>query len=612
MKKARKVLVVGTLVLSMFAGTMLNHSVSAAPSGLESNGDFEELKTSNIGSYAGVPAEMEYGTWYTKNGGVVSYTGYNESERSRILPGNNGDTWLGQAIQVKKNTDYVFTAYVKTSLASGNAALEILDADFTAIEQYSIGGTEWGDGTEDPATFNPTGDVAVNADSFAEALKNTGFKRVIVIAKHHDGFCIWPSAYTEHDIENSPYKNGNGDILAEISAACTKYDMDMGLYLSPWDVNAESYGYYDDQGNPLLDEHGNLMNGMTMDEVKEKDALDYNDYYVNQIEEIVTNPIYGNNGLFVEWWMDGAKGEGGDAQEYDTERILSTIKENEPGILIFGGATDSGIHWIGNEKGQASAETWAKIDSVKGDGYSEADGFTYGIPDGDYWSVPESDVSITSGWFYHNGDNPKSMSQFATIYFATVGNGSLLLLNFPPNQNGDLDGTIYSRLNDFRKAIDATFETNLLNGQALASASSVYENALQYSPTKAIDGDDDTYWTTTKGTNTGTVEIQFEKEQTFDVVSIEEYIEQGQRISAFDVEYQNTDDQWVTFGNGKTIGAKKLLRSEPVTATGLRVNITASQAEPMIREIGVYKAAADFEAVQALPQAYTKFVPGDE
>lgn len=470
--------------------------------------------------------------------------------------------------------------------------LQYHDQELSAFVHFGMNtftGKEWGDGTEDPATFNPTGDVAVNADSFVETLKNAGFKRVIVTAKHHDGFCIWPSAYTEHDIENSPYKNGNGDILAEISAACTKYDMDMGLYLSPWDVNAESYGYYDDQGNPLLDEHGNPMNGMTMDEVKEKDTLDYNDYYVNQIEEIVTNPIYGNNGRFVEWWMDGAKGEGGDAQEYDTERILSTIKENEPGILIFGGGTDGGIHWIGNEKGQASDETWAKIDSVKGDGYSEADGFTYGIPDGDYWSVPESDVSITSGWFYHNGDNPKSMSQLATIYFATVGNGSPLLLNFPPNQNGDLDGTIYSRLNDFRKASDATFETNLLSGQASASASSVYENALQYSPTKAIDGDDDTYWTTTKGTNTGTVEIQFEKEQTFDVVSIEEYIEKGQRISAFDVEYQNTDGQWVTFGNGKTIGAKKLLRSEPVTATGLRVNITASQAQPMIRESGVYK-----------------------
>ena len=276
---------------------------------------------------------------------------------------------------------------------------------------------EWGDGQEDPLSFNPTGDIATYADSYVEALKNAGFKRLIVTAKHHDGFCIWPSAYTEHDIENSPYKDGKGDVLAEISAACTKHNMDMGLYLSPWDVNAESYGYYDENGNSLLDESGNPINGMTMDEVKEKDALDYNDYYVNQITEIVTNPIYGNNGRFVEWWMDGAKGEGGDAQEYDMDRILSTIKENEPGVLIFGGGTDGGIHWIGNEKGQASEETWAKVDSEKGDGYSEADGFTYGIPDGDHWSVPESDVSITAGWFYHDGDNPKSMSQLVLAVF---------------------------------------------------------------------------------------------------------------------------------------------------------------------------------------------------
>lgn len=470
---------------------------------------------------------------------------------------------------------------------------------------------EWGDGQEDPLSFNPTGDIATYADSYVEALKNAGFKRLIVTAKHHDGFCIWPSAYTEHDIENSPYKDGKGDVLAEISAACTKHNMDMGLYLSPWDVNAESYGYYDENGNSLLDESGNPINGMTMDEVKEKDALDYNDYYVNQITEIVTNPIYGNNGRFVEWWMDGAKGEGGDAQEYDMDRILSTIKENEPGVLIFGGGTDGGIHWIGNEKGQASEETWAKVDSEKGDGYSEADGFTYGIPDGDHWSVPESDVSITAGWFYHDGDNPKSMSQLSKIYFDTIGNGSPLLLNFPPNKTGDLDGTIYSRLNEFKNAIAETFDTNLVTG-ASASASSVYENALQYSPTKVIDGDDETYWTTEKGTNTGVIEIQFDEAKQFDVVSIEEYITKGQRISEFNVEYQRENGEWAVFGDGKTIGAKKLLRSDPVTATAIRINITGSQAEPMISEVGVYEAADDFKATQPLPAAYTKFVPGDE
>lgn len=495
------------------------------------------------------------------------------------------------------------------------AQLQYHDEELAAFVHFGMNtytGLEWGDGTEDPATFNPTGDIAEYAESYVEALKNAGFERLIVTAKHHDGFCIWPSAYTEHDIANSPYKDGQGDILAEISAACTKYDMDMGLYLSPWDVNAESYGYYDENGNPLLDENGNPVDGMTMDEVKEKDVLDYNDYYVNQILEIVTNPIYGNNGRFVEWWMDGAKGEGGDAQEYDTERILSAIKENEPGILIFGGGTDGGIHWIGNEKGQASEETWAKVDSVKGDGYSEEDGFTYGIPDGDHWSVPESDVSITAGWFYHDGDNPKSMSQLAKIYFDTVGNGSPLLLNFPPNQSGDLDGSIYSRLNEFKNAISETFATNLLTDNASAMASSVYENALQYSPTKAIDGNDDTYWTTEQGTNTGTIEIQFDEAQEFDVVSIEEYITKGQRISEFNVEYQNANGDWVTFGDGKTIGAKKLLRSDPVTATGLRINITGSQAEPMISEVGVYKAAEAFETTQSLPEAYTKFVPGDE
>ena len=151
MKKTKKVLIAGALVLSVFAATTQNHQVSAAPSDLASNGDFEELKTSNIGSYTGTPSEMDYGTWYTRNGGVVSYTGYNESERSGMLPGNAGDTWLGQAIKVEKNTDYVFSAYIKTSLAKGNAALEILDADLNVIDQYWIGGTEWQEGK---ITFN--------------------------------------------------------------------------------------------------------------------------------------------------------------------------------------------------------------------------------------------------------------------------------------------------------------------------------------------------------------------------------------------------------------------------------------------------------------------------
>ena len=495
------------------------------------------------------------------------------------------------------------------------AQLQYHDDELAAFIHFGVNtftGNEWGDGTESPSVFNPTGDFASSAESMVEALKNAGFKKVIVTAKHHDGFCIWPSQYTAHDIENSPYKDGKGDILAEISAACTEYDMDMGLYLSPWDENAESYGYYDKDGNPLLDENGNPIDGMTMEEVKEKDALDYNDYYVNQITEIVTNPKYGNHGKFTEWWMDGAKGEGGDAQEYDTERILKTIKDNEPGILIFGGGTEGGIHWIGNEKGQASDTTWAKVDSEKGDGYSEADGFTYGIPDGDHWSVPESDVSITAGWFYHDGDLPKSMSQLGNIYFQTVGNGSPLLLNFPPNQTGDLDGSIYSRLNEFKNAIDNTFKTNLLAQNSKAGASSVYENAKDYSPVKAIDGDEDTYWTTAKGEKTGTLEIEFDEVKEFDVVSIEEYIEKGQRISEFNVEYQTSDGQWQDFEDGHTIGAKKLLRIDPVQAKAIRINIKGSYAEPMISEVGIYKTADGFEKTQPLPEAYTKFVPGDE
>ncbi|MBX7322110.1 alpha-L-fucosidase [Clostridium chauvoei] len=472
---------------------------------------------------------------------------------------------------------------------------------------------EWGDGKESPSQFSPTGDVGEAAKSWVKALKDAGFEKLIVTAKHNDGFCIWPSEYTKHDVENSPYK---GDVLAEISAACSEYDMDMGLYLSPWDVNAESYGYYDKDGNALLDENGKPVNGMTMEEVKEKDALDYNDYYVNQIEEIVTNPKYGNKGRFTEWWMDGAKGEGGDAQEYDMDRILKTIKENEPGILIFGGGVEGGIHWIGNEKGIASNNTWAKVDlredGSMADGYSEKDGFTYGIPEGKYWSVPESDVSITPGWFYHDGNLPKSMSQLSSIYFSTIGNGSPLLLNVAPNKSGDIDGTIYSRLREFNNARTNTFKEDLtITQNATATASKVRGLADKYSPNKAIDGDESTYWAMDDEDKSGVIEVTFDTPQEFDVVSIQEYIEKGQRVKEFNVKYLDTDNNWQDFGGGQTIGAKKLIRTKPVTAKAIQINITDSFATPLISEIGVYKSVEGFEINDSLPAAYTKFEPKD-
>ena len=191
-----------------------------------------------------------------------------------------------------------------------------------------------------------------DADTMVKTLKDAGFQMLIVTAKHHDGFCIWNSAYTEYDVANTSYKNGQGDILAELSEACTKYDMNMGLYLSPWDIHDDSYGYYDANGNPTS---------------KENDVLDYNEYYNNQLQEILGNDKYGNDGHFVEVWMDGAKGSGANAQEYDFQKWFNTIQSNEgkkagyeADCMLFGAEAYTTVRWIGNENGYAADDTWSK------------------------------------------------------------------------------------------------------------------------------------------------------------------------------------------------------------------------------------------------------------
>ena len=239
-----------------------------------------------------------------------------------------------------------------------------------------------------------------DADTMVKTLKDAGFQMLIVTAKHHDGFCIWNSAYTEYDVANTSYKNGQGDILAELSEACTKYDMNMGLYLSPWDIHDDSYGYYDANGNPTS---------------KENDVLDYNEYYNNQLQEILGNDKYGNDGHFVEVWMDGAKGSGANAQEYDFQKWFNTIQSNEgkkagyeADCMLFGAEAYTTVRWIGNENGYAADDTWSKsmvnydnntINSGSQGGYPE------GLETGNQRTVPEWDARITSCWFWGTTKN---------------------------------------------------------------------------------------------------------------------------------------------------------------------------------------------------------------
>ena len=438
-----------------------------------------------------------------------------------------------------------------------------------------------------------------DADNYVKALKDAGFKKLIVTAKHHDGFCIWASDYTDYDVAETSYKDGKGDILAEISAACTKYDMDMGLYLSPWDIHDESYGYYDENGNPTT---------------AENDELDYNEYYNNQLIEILGGEEYGNDGHFVEVWMDGAKGSGQDAQEYDFVKWFDTIQKYEgekagydSDCMLFGAQAYTTVRWIGNENGYADKNTWSKskVDYEKNTINSNSKGsYTVGFEDGNQWTVPEADARITSGWFWGTTKNtPKSIADLGSMYFGSVGNNATFLLNIPPNNEGTVDKAILDRVAEFGKNIEETFDDNLAAAEgASVYADNVRGNDTAYKPGNTVDGDDNTYWTTEDGTNKGTLLIDLGGVKTFDVVSVEEAIQNGQRINEYKIEYRNSNGEWNTLDSGETIGAKRLARTGAVKGDQVRITVSTTDGKvPMISEVGVYKASDGFELAGAAP-----------
>ena len=473
-------------------------------------------------------------------------------------------------------------------------------AGFVHFGPNTFNNIEWGENYGDRTPDEIfTLEKDFDAETLVKAFHDAGFKKIIVTAKHHDGFCIWASDYTEYDVASTSYKDGQGDILAEISEACTRYDMDMGLYLSPWDINAESYGYYDADGNPT-----NAAN----------DVLDYNDYYVNQLNEILGDDKYGNDGHFTEIWMDGAKGSGSDAQEYDFQRWYDTIQAQEgleagydSECMIFQCGANTTVRWIGNENGYAAKNTWSKSNvNVEADTCDDnmQGSYSLGYEDGNKWTVPEADARITSGWFWGpNKSTPKTITDLGNMYFNSVGHNAPLLLNVPPNTDGTVDQEILDRLAEFGANISETFADNLA-AQAVVGATSVRGNDTAFSPANVLDGSDDTYWTTDDGTSSGTLIVDLGETKTFDVVSIEEAIQLGQSINEYKVEYRNGDnDEWTVLDEGETIGAKRLIRTASVRADQLRITVDTNKADavPMISEIGVYKASDDFELAGTAP-----------
>ena len=451
------------------------------------------------------------------------------------------------------------------------AQLDYHKEELAAFIHYGMNtytNSEWGNGRENPQYFNPTN---LDTDQWIKTLKDAGFKRTIMVVKHHDGFVIYPSQYTKHTVAASPWKDGKGDLLEEISKSATKYDMNMGVYLSPWDANNPNY-------------HVNT-------------EKEYNEYYLNQLKEILGNPKYGNNGKFIEVWMDGARGSGAQKVTYTFDKWFEYIKKAEGDIAIFS-AQPTSVRWIGNERGIAGDPVWHKVKKAKITDDVKNEYLNHGDPEGDMYSVGEADVSIRSGWFYHDNQQPKSIKDLMDIYFKSVGRGTPLLLNIPPNKEGRFADADVARLKEFRATLDQMYATDFAKG-ATVTASSTRKNHL-YQASHLTDGKDDTSWALANDAKTGEFTVDLGQKRRFDVVELKEDIAKGQRISGFKVEVE-LNGRWVPYGEGSTVGYRRLIQGQPVEAQKIRVTITGAQATPILTNFSVYKTPSSIEKTDGYP-----------
>jgi alpha-L-fucosidase len=415
---------------------------------------------------------------------------------------------------------------------------------------------EWGDGTEDPRIFNPT---RLDARQWARAARAGGFRTMILTAKHHDGFCLWPSRYTGHSVKNSPWKNGQGDVVREFTEAARAEGLGVGLYLSPWDRHEPSYG------TPA-----------------------YNDHYVAQLTELLTG-----YGPLTEIWFDGANGEGpnGKHQEYDWPRFHRTIRALQPGALIFSDAGPD-IRWIGNEKGIAGDPDWCAVDPsvVPRPGMSGPEitrSLQHGNPLGTAWRPGEADVSIRPGWFWHaaQNDRVRSAENLMELYFSSVGRNANLLLNVPPTTEGLFHPTDVERLAEFGERRRRLFSADLASA-ARASASA--SDGRARGPQRVVDGDPDSYWSPPGGATTGWVELDLGRPVTFDVVSLREAIAHGQSVEGYTVQGW-TGSRWATLSRGTTIGNHKLDRVPPTPASRVRLSVESSLGTPRITGLALHE-----------------------
>ena len=446
------------------------------------------------------------------------------------------------------------------------AQLAYLGDELAAFIHFGPNDQEWGTGQEDPERFNPT---KLDAREWLRVLKETGFKKVILVVKHHDGFVLYPTAYTDYSVKASPWRDGKGDLLLEVSRAATEFDMDMGVYLSPWDAHSPLY-HVDREG-------------------------DYNAYYLAQLKEILSNPAYGNAGKFSEVWMDGARGEGAQQVNYEFETWFGTIRDLQGDCLIFS-TEGTSIRWIGNERGYAGDPLWQKVKPDQLGTEAALDYLQHGDSSGTLFSIGEADVSLRPGWFYHEDQDPKSLEELVEIYFHSVGRGTPLLLNIPPNQDGLFDERDIQRLYEFRAYRDALYSEDLALGAKVSGPALSADFACHH----LTDELETSSWASDAELPIQ-LEIDLGESKTFDVIELREELKLGQRIAAFHVQVE-LDGVWQEFGSGFTVGYKRLLRGPVVEAQKIRVVITESQALPLLTKISLYKTPklSKKEAVQQL------------
>ncbi len=446
---------------------------------------------------------------------------------------------------------------------------------------------EWGYGDEPAANFNPK---EFNADQIAAAAKAGGLKGLILVAKHHCGFCLWPSKFNDtYSVKNSPWKDGKGDMVKEYADACKKYGLKFGVYLSPWDRNHKDYG-----------------------------RPEYITYYLNQLQELLTRygPIY-------EVWLDGANGGDGyygGAKEkrmidknayYPFDKIFAMVRKLQPNAVIF---SDIGpdARWVGNESGMAKDTCWATFTPKNRDGenlapvpgntkYEEGEG---GHRDGKYWIPAESDFPLRKGWFYHPDQHPRSPENLWKVYLESAGRGASMNIGLAPDTRGLLCDDDVSALEGFGRILAGTFRTNLAAG-AKITAGNTRHNHPNFSTVHLTDNDHDSYWATDDiVTNCGLV-FEFPQPVTFDVVRFSEYLPLGQRVEGWEVATW-TGSSWKLFSEGASIGSCRIVQSDPVTTTKVRFRITKSPVCPAISEFGLYLKSTTADPDQAAKEEILK------